>query len=142
MHKPYLISDQNGQDPVLPKEDPVPEDLPEPMLPQPFRPVPAPRRRRRPEVWREFDPTPHTPRRRNQPPPSTDLEALFDDQKFEGVETRRGQDLNKDNTEKMTNKIRAEVNTSFYLRHIFGYLKMGMSSSITPTHVLRGSTIC
>lgn len=85
------------------------------------------RQQRYREVCREFDPAPLV---RCQSPPLIDVRNLLEDQRFDGVEVRQGrryirwrtvQDLDDNNTNKMTPKIRAEVNTSFYLRQVYSY---------------------
>lgn len=98
------------------------------LHPQPFRPSPSPRRPQRyRELWRLFDP--HPPKRRPVYTPSN-ISDLFDDQRKHGTEKERGrrfvrertiQDLHENNTAKMMAHLGKEIDTAFYLRHVFSY---------------------
>lgn len=80
---------------------------------------------------------------------------LFDDQREDGTEITRGRRFIRwrtirnlggaNNTAAMIAKLRGNVNTAFYLLHVFSYqlcnIENGDINSITPTAVPQGSTL-
>lgn len=102
--------------------------LPEPLWPQPLRPSP-PARRVQPyrEVWPLFDPAPVSRKRTFSP---SDIRDLLDERRENGTEKVRGRrfvrwrtirGLGVNNTSTIMANVRAEVNTAFYLRHVYSY---------------------
>jgi len=100
-----------------------------PLLPTPYQPKPPPRQRRTRrmrEILREFEPAPRW-WRGNQPGSLKELKDLYGDVTREGEETKGRRfirwtiikDLDKDLTPNFMEKIRKNVKTSFYMRHIY-----------------------
>ena len=115
-------------------EEPIPETakkrLRPPLQPKPFQPTPPPRNRnRRQQLLRQFDPI-QPNNIRNVTDYQNEILDLYEDTKFEGEESsgrrykrwRIIKDLNKDLTPKFMEKIRENVRTSFYMRHIYSYM--------------------
>ena len=119
-------------------EEPIPEatqkQLKPPLQPKPFEPIPPPRRRnrnRKETLLRIFDPIPPDARNaRNVTDYQNEILDLYDDTEYEGVEEISGRrykrwrfvaDLNKDLTPRFMEKIRENVRTSFYMRHVHSY---------------------
>ena len=100
-----------------------------PLQPKPYQPIPPPRNRnRRQELLRRFDPFP--PRNiRNVTDYQNEILNLYDVTSFEGEEKkgrrymrwRFVKDLEKDLTPKFMEKIRENVQTAFYIRHVYSY---------------------
>ena len=114
-------------------EEPIPETakkrLRPPLQPKPYQPIAPPRKRsRRQQLLRQFDPI-QPNNIRNVTDYQNEILDLYEDTKFEGEESngrrykrwRIIKDLNKDLTPKFMGKIRENVRTSFYLRHIYSY---------------------
>ena len=115
-------------------EEPISEEtqkrLKSPLQPKPYKPIPPPRKRnRRQQLLREYDPfPPHNIR--NVTDYQNEILNLYDVTKFEGEESngrrykrwRFIKDLDKDLTPKFMEKIRENVRTSFYARHIYSYM--------------------
>ena len=101
-----------------------------PLQPKPYQPIAPPRKRnRRQQLLRQFDPyPPHNIR--NVTDYQNEIIDLYDT-KFEGVESKKGRryirwrfiikDLEKDLTPRFMEKIRENVRTSFYVRHVYSY---------------------
>ena len=100
-----------------------------PLLPTPYQPKRPPRQRRTRrmrEILREFKPAPRW-WSRNQQGSLNKLEDLYGDVAREGEETRGRRfirwtiikDLDKDLTPNFMEKIRRNVRTSFFMRHIY-----------------------
>ena len=100
-----------------------------PLKPKPFQPIALPRNRnRRQQLLRQFDPFP--PQNiRNETDYQNQIMTLYDILRFEGEE-RKGrryirwrftQNLDEDQTPKFMEKIRENVRTSFYMRHVYSY---------------------
>ena len=114
-------------------EEPISEEtqkrLQPPLSPKPFQPITPPRNRnRRKELLRRFDPFP--PQNiRNVTDYQNEILNLYDVARFEGVESKGRRykrwrfikDLNEDLTPKFMEKIRENVRTSFYARHVYSY---------------------
>ena len=114
-------------------EEPIPEatkkKLKAPLQPKPYKPTPPPRNRNK-RYQRQFDPFPPisvnaTRNYRNE------IRNLFNNTEFEGVEEISGRrykrwsfvsGLNKDLTPRFMRKIRENVKTSFYTRHVYSYM--------------------
>ena len=114
-------------------EEPIPETtkkkLKAPLQPKPYKPTPPPRNRNK-RYLRQFDPFPPisvnaTRNYRNE------IRNLFNNTEFEGVEEISGRrykrwsfvsGLNKDLTPRFMRKIRENVKTSFYTRHVYSYM--------------------
>ena len=114
-------------------EEPIPKTtkkrLRPPLQPKPYQPIAPPRKRsRRHQLLRQFDPI-QPNNIRNVTDYQNEILDLYEDTKFEGEESngrrykrwRIIKDLNKDLTPKFMGKIRENVRTSFYLRHIYSY---------------------
>ena len=116
-------------------DEPIPREMEKhkPLLPEPYQPRPRPPPRQRKtrkmrELLREFEPAPRW-NTRQAPGGQNELQDLYGDAKREGEETKgrrlirwtviRG--LDKDLTQNFMEKIRKNVGTSFYMRHIYGY---------------------
>ena len=101
------------------------------LLPKPFQPRAPPRQRRtrkRQELLRKFDPFP--PQNiRTVTDYQNEILNLYDVARFEGEESKGRRfirwrfikDLNEDLTPKFMEKIRENVRTSFYARHVYSY---------------------
>ena len=114
-------------------DEPISEEtqkrLQPPLLPKPFQPIAPPRKRnRRQELLRRFDPFP--PQNiRNVTDYQNEILNLYDVARFEGEESRgrryirwrSTRDLNEDLMPKFMEKIRENVQTSFYARHVYSY---------------------
>ena len=112
-------------------DEPISEEtqkrLQPPLRPKPFQPIAPPRRNRRQELLRRFDPFP--PQNiRNVTDYQNEILNLYDVARFEGEERgwrymrwRFIKDLNEDLTPKFMEKIRENVGTSFYARHVYSY---------------------
>ena len=115
-------------------EEPIPEGvnkkLKAPLKPKPYSPIPPPRNRNKRPYLRQFDPIPP-----NKVKTVTDYQNeildLYEDREYEGVEETSGrrykrwrivEGLNKDLTPRFMEKIRENVGTSFYMRHVYSYL--------------------
>ena len=118
-------------------EEPIPEaakkKLKAPLKPKPYKPTPPPRNRKRNKketLLKIFDPIPP-----NKVKTATDYQNevldLYDDTEYEGVEETSGRryirwrfvsGLNKDLTPRFMEKIRENVRTSFYMRHVYAYM--------------------
>jgi len=123
---------QNVLDEPIPRE--TAENLQKPLRPkpaEPSQPKPPPRQRKSrkiQEILREFEPPPRG-NIRNVADYQSQLLDLYGEATFEGVESRgrrfirwrfiRG--LEKDLTPNFMEKIRENVSTSFFVRHIFAY---------------------
>ena len=113
-------------------EEPIPEtaqkQLKPPLQPKPFQPIPPPRNRNKRQLLRQFDPIPPN-NIRNVTDYQNEILNLYEVTKFEGEESngrrykrwRFIKDLNKDLTPKFMEKIRENVQTSFYIRHVYSY---------------------
>ena len=113
-------------------EEPIPEQtkkqLKPPLQPEPFQPIPPPRNRNKRQLLRQFDPIPPN-NVRNVTDYQNEILNLYEATKFEGEESngrrykrwRFIKDLNKDLTPSFMEKIRENVRTSFYLRHVYSY---------------------
>ena len=115
-------------------DEPISEEtqkgLQPPLSPKPFqRRAPPRRRNRRQELLRLFDPLPPQ-NRRNVTDHQNEIRNLFDDVAiFEGEEAkgrryirwRFTRHLGEDHTARFMEKIRENVRTSFYLRHVRAY---------------------
>ena len=114
-----------------PISEKVEKSLDKPLLPKPFRPTAPPRKRRGrkiQEILRKFDPISRE-NIRNVTNYQNEILDLYDNTEHEGEEVRgrrfirwrfiRG--LERDLTPDFMAKIREEVHTSFYARHIFSY---------------------
>ena len=115
-------------------EEPIPEEaqkrLKPPLQPKPYQPIPPPRKRnRRQQLLRQYDPfPPHNVR--NVTDYQNEILNLYDVTKFEGEESngrrykrwRFIKDLDKDLTPNFMEKIRENVRTSFYARHVYSYM--------------------
>ena len=115
-------------------EEPIPEatqkKLKPPLQPKPFQPIPPPRNRNRRQSLRQFDPIPPN-NVRNVTDYQNEILDLYDDTEYEGVEEISGRrykrwrfvaGLNKDLTPRFMEKIRENVRTSFYMRHVYSYM--------------------
>ena len=118
-------------------EEPIPEGvnkkLKAPLKPQQYKPTPPPRTRKRNKketLLKIFDPIPP-----NKVKTVTDYQNeildLYEDREYEGVEETSGrrykrwrivEGLNKDLTPRFMEKIRENVGTSFYMRHVYSYI--------------------
>ena len=117
-------------------EEPIPEGLNKklkaPLKPSKPIPIPPPRNRNRKQetLLKIFDPIPP-----NKVKTVTDYQNeildLYEDREYEGVEEMSGRryrrwrivaGLNKDLTPRFMEKIRENVGTSFYMRHVYSYL--------------------
>ena len=118
-------------------EEPIPEGvnkkLKAPLKPQQYKPTPPPRTRKRNKketLLKIFDPIPP-----NKVKTVTDYQNeildLYEDTEYEGVEETSGrrykrwrivEGLNKDLTPRFMEKIRENVGTSFYMRHVYSYI--------------------
>ena len=114
-------------------EEPIPETtqkrLKPPLQPKPFQPIPPPRNRNRRSLS-QFDPIPPN-NVRNVTDYQNEILNLYEDTEFEGVEEISGRrykrwrfikDLNKDLTPRFMEKIRENVRSSFYMRHVYSYM--------------------
>ena len=113
-------------------EEPIPEQtnkqLKPPLQPKPFQPIPPPRNRNKRQLLRQFDPIPPN-NIRNVTDYQNEILNLYEVTKFEGEESngrrykrwRFIKDLNKDLTPRFMEKIRENVRTSFYIRHVYSY---------------------
>ena len=113
-------------------EEPIPEtaqkQLKPPLQPKPFQPIPPPRNRNKRQLLRQFDPIPPN-NIRNVTDYQNEILNLYEVTKFEGEESngrrykrwRFIKDLNKDLTPRFMEKIRENVQTSFYIRHVYSY---------------------
>ena len=114
-------------------EEPIPETtqkrLKPPLQPKPFQPIPPPRNRNRRSL-RQFDPIPPN-NVRNVTDYQNEILNLYEDTEFEGVEEISGRrykrwrfikNLNEDLTPRFMEKIRENVRTSFYMRHVYSYM--------------------
>ena len=100
-----------------------------PLLPKPFQPIAPPRKRnRRQELLRRIDRFP--PQNiRTVTDYQNEILNLYDVARFEGEESKGRRfirwrfikDLNEDLTPKFMEKIRENVKTSFYARHVYSY---------------------
>ena len=96
---------------------------------EPFQPIAPPRKRdRRQQLLRQFDPFP--PQNiRNVTDYQNEIINLYDVARFDGEESKGRRykrwrfikDLNEDLTPKFMEKIRENVWTSFYARHVYSY---------------------
>ena len=124
-------------------EEPISEEaqkrLQPPLRPKPFQPIAPPRRNRRQQLLRQFDPVP--PQNiRNVTDYQNEILNLYDVARFEGEESkgrryirwRFTQNLNEDLTPKFMEKIGENVQTAFYVRHVYSY---------KLRHIEDGSTI-
>ena len=118
-------------------EEPIPETtkkrLRSPLQPKPYKPIPPPRNRnrnRRQQLQREFDPI-QPNNVRNATDYQNEILDLYEDTEFVGIEESTGRrykrwriikELNKDLTPKFMEKIRENVQTSFYMRHSYSYM--------------------
>ena len=118
-------------------EEPIPETtkkrLRPPLQPKPYKPIPPPRNRnrnRRQQLQREFDPI-QPNNVRNATDYQNEILDLYEDTEFVGIEESTGRrykrwriikELNKDLTPKFMEKIRENVQTSFYMRHSYSYM--------------------
>ena len=114
-------------------EEPIPEEaqkqLKPPLQPKPFQPIPPPRNRNKRHLLRQFDPIPPN-NVRNVTDYQNEILNLYEVRKFEGEESngrrykrwRFIKDLNKDLTPNFMEKIRENVRTSFYARHVYSYM--------------------
>ena len=114
-------------------EEPISEEtkkrLRPPLQPKLYQPIAPPRNRnRRQGLLRQFDPyPPHNIR--NVTDYQNEILNLYDVARFEGEESkgrryirwRFTQNLNEDLTPKFMEKIRENVRTSFYARHVYSY---------------------
>ena len=113
-------------------EEPIPETaqkrLEPPLQPKPFQPIPPPRNRNK-RLLRQLDPIqPNTIK--NVTDYQNEILNLYEDTEFEGEEIngrrykrwRFIKDLNKDLTPRFMKKIRENVRTSFYMRHVYSYM--------------------
>ena len=117
-------------------EEPIPEGvnkkLKAPLKPSKPIPIPPPRNRNRKQetLLKIFDPI-----QPNKVKTVTDYQNeildLYEDREYEGVEETSGrrykrwrivEGLNKDLTPRFMEKIRENVGTSFYMRHVYSYL--------------------
>ena len=114
-------------------DEPISEEtqkrLRPPLRPKPFQPIAPPRsRNRRQGLLRQFDPFPPQVIR-NVTDYQNEILNLYDVASFEGEESRGRRykrwrfikDLNEDLTPKFMEKIRENVRTSFYARHVYSY---------------------
>jgi len=112
-----------------------------PLLPTPYQPKPPPRQRRTRrmrEILREFEPAPRW-WSRNQPDSLNELEDLYGDVTREGEETKGRRfirwtiikGLDKDQTPNFMEKIRRNVRTSFYMRHIYSNVLRNLEDGST-----------
>ena len=115
-------------------EEPIPEEaqkrLKPPLQPKPYQPIPPPRKRnRRQQLLRQYDPfPPHNVR--NVTDYQNEILNLYNVTKFEGEESngrrykrwRFIKDIDKDLTPQFMRKIRENVRTSFYARHVYSYM--------------------
>ena len=114
-------------------EEPIPEQtkkqLKPPLQPKPYQPIPPPRNRNKRQLLRQFDPIPPN-NVRNVTDYQNEILNLYEVTKFEGEESngrrykrwRFIKDLNKDLTPSFMEKIRENVRTSFYMRHVYSYM--------------------
>ena len=115
-------------------EEPIPEEtkkrLKPSLHPKPYQPIPPPRKRnRRQQLLRQYDPIPPN-NVRNVTDYQNEILDLYDVAKFEGKESngrrykrwRIIKDLDKDLTPNFMEKIRENVRTSFYTRHVYSYM--------------------
>ena len=113
-------------------EEPISEEtqkrLQPPLRPKPFQTIAPPRGNRRQELLRRFDPFP--PQNiRNVTDYQNEILNLYDVARFEGEESKGRRykrwrfikDFNEDLTPKFMEKIRENVRTSFYTRHVYSY---------------------
>ena len=116
-------------------EEPIPEEtkkrLKPPLKPKPYQPIAPPRKRNRRqkiirqfELLRQFDPIHPVADYQNE------VVDKYKDETTEGVEKIKGRryiwwrfkkDLERDLTSKFMEKIRENVRTSFYVRHVYGF---------------------
>ena len=121
-------------------EEPIPEEtkkrLKPPLKPKPYQPIAPPRKRNRRqkiirqfELLRQFDPI-HPQNIRNVADYQNEVVDKYKDETTEGVEKIKGRryirwrfkkDLERDQTSKFMEKIRENVRTSFYIRHVYGF---------------------
>ena len=114
-------------------DEPISEEtqkrLRPPLRPKPFQPIAPPRNRnRRQGLLRQFDPFPPQVIR-NVTDYQNEILNLYDVASFEGEESKGRRykrwrfikDLNEDLTPKFMEKIRENVRTSFYARHVYSY---------------------
>ena len=115
-------------------EEPIPEGvnkkLKAPLKPQPYSPIPPPRNRNKRPYLRQFDPI-QPNNIRNVTDYQNEILDLYEDTEYAGVEETSGRryrrwrivaGLNKDLTPRFMEKIRENVGTSFYMRHVYSYL--------------------
>ena len=115
-------------------EEPIPEEaqkrLKPPLQPKPYQPIAPPRKRnRRQQLLRQYDPfPPHNIR--NVTDYQNEILNLYNVTRFEGEESngrcykwwRFIKDIDKDLTPQFMQKIRENVRTSFYIRHVYSYM--------------------
>ena len=121
-------------------EEPIPEEtkkrLKPPLKPKPYQPIAPPRKRNRRqkiirqfELLRQFDPI-HPQNIRNVADYQNEVVDKYKNETTEGVEKIKGRryirwrfkkDLERDQTSKFMEKIRENVRTSFFIRHVYGF---------------------
>ena len=113
-------------------EEPISEAaqkrLKPPLQPKPYQPIPPPRNRNRRQLLRQFDPCPPN-NVKNVTDYQNEILNLYEATKFEGEESkgrryirwRFVRDLEKDQTPSFMEKIRENIRTSFYIRHVCSY---------------------
>ena len=117
-------------------DKPIPEaikkKLKTPLQPEPYKPKPPPRNRKRNKqetILKIFDPIQPNKVKTEQDYPK-EVRDLYYDTEYEGVEERKGRRyirwrfvsrLNKDLTPRFMEKIREKVRTSFYMIHSYSY---------------------
>ena len=115
-------------------EEPIPEGvnkkLKAPLKPQPYSPIPPPRNRNKRPYLRQFDPI-QPNNIRNVTDYQNFILNFYEDTENKGVEETSGRrykrwrivtGLEKDLTPRFMEKIRENVRTSFYMRHVYSYL--------------------
>ena len=127
-------------------EEPIPEGvnkkLKAPLKPSKPIPIPPPRNRNKRPYLRQFDPI-----QPNKVKTVTDYQNeildLYEDREYEGVEETSGrrykrwrivEGLNKDLTPRFMEKIRENVGTSFYMRHVYSYLLVNIENGTRLTY--------
>ena len=121
-------------------EEPIPEGvnkkLKAPLKPQPYSPIPPPRNRNKRPYLRQFDPI-QPNNIRNVTDYQNFILNFYENREYAGVEETSGrrykrwrivEGLNKDLTPRFMEKIRENVRTSFYMRHVYGYLLVNIEN--------------
>ena len=122
---------EQGAQPLL-LDEPLSEQGLQPLLqPESFQPRAPPRRRRRrrSEILRQFDPI-QPQNQTNETRYQDEIQNVFNVLSFEGVESTQGRrfkrwrftrHLNQDHTGEFMRRLRENVGTSFYIRHVRAY---------------------